>query len=133
MNVSRLLPKAVLLSLLAAIPSNTAALTMEGWIGAVHHVCPTHHLEWYCDDCWDDIYGGYEKSLPPALQDKVAANIDDSPCTVDMAGLSCDMAVNILAIGRAGLFNDFVKWSCQHFSCEDAAICSEIHPSHHKR
>ena len=131
-HVNRLMLAGLLLSILAAIPSAAAALSMDGWIAAVHHQCPTHHLEWYCDGCWDEIYDTYESNLPMAAQKKVLATLDYGPCKDEFMGLSCEMAANILAIGRAGLFNDFVSWSCAHFTCEDAAICSKIPTRHHK-
>jgi hypothetical protein len=113
------------LFLLGLSSTVSQAANMSDWERAVTARCPTHHLKWTCDGCWDDFLADFEQTLPQATQGDILKIADYSRrCAKEVAGFSCEMSVHVDAMHRLGLLRRFVTWGCQHYSCEEAAICT---------
>ena len=124
------------ISLLIVCFSSAASLAadMSNWEAAVKARCPTHHLEWTCDSCWDDFLANFERTLPETTQSRILKVADYSRrCAKEVAGFSCEMSVHVDAINRLGLLKRFVTYGCAHYSCEEAAICIRTPPSDARR
>ncbi len=100
-------------------------MDMGLWEAAVAKQCPSHHLEWMCDGCYDDFLDGFERTLPKATQSKIG-RIADYPhrCKNEVAGFSCEMSVHVDAMHRLGLFKRLVDYSCAEYTCSFAANCT---------
>jgi hypothetical protein len=111
--------------LILALTANVGhAAGMATWEAAVKARCPTHHLEWTCDGCWDDFLADFEDTLSKSTQSKIRNIADYSHrCANEVAGFSCEMSVHVDAMHRLGLLGRFVAYGCSHYSCEDVAIC----------
>ena len=117
-------------SLLAAsVTSAVAAADLSTWEGLVRQSCPSRHLEWTCDDCWDDFLNDFESTLPASTQHEIAVLADYSRrCRREVAGFSCEMSVNVDAIKHLHLLKRFVAWGCANYRCEYAAMCTRTKP-----
>ena len=114
-----------LLPVFCLAATSASALDMGPWEAAVARQCPSRHLEWMCDGCYDDFLDGFERTLPKATQSKIHKIADYSRrCREDVAGFSCEMAVHVDAMRRLGLFKRFVNYSCAEYSCSFAAHCT---------
>jgi hypothetical protein len=110
------------------------AADMRTWEAAVKTRCPTHHLEWICDGCWDDFLADFEQTLSNTTQGRISKIADYSRrCAKEEVGFSCEMSVHVDAMNRLGLLKRFVAYGCAHYSCEEAAICTRSPPSDAKR
>jgi hypothetical protein len=113
--------------LLVALP--TAGLAADdGWARWEHELrrqCPSHHVDWICGDCYDDLIGGFSATLPAATRRKSEQIADYSRrCARETMGFSCEMAVYLDAFRRLGLLKRFTAFGCNAYRCEDVAICA---------
>lgn len=112
------------LIVLALLASEARALDTGPWEAAVAKQCPSRHLEWMCDGCYDDFLDGFERRLPKATQSKITKIADYARrCRAEVGGFSCEMAVHVDAMRRLGLFKRFVDYSCTEYSCSFQANC----------
>ena len=110
---------------MALLAGEARALDTGPWDSAVAKQCPSHHLEWMCDSCYDDIVGGFERGLPKATQSRIRRIADYSHrCRNEVGGLSCELSVHVDAMRRLGLFKHFVDYSCAEYRCSDEAHCA---------
>ncbi|SFI73528.1 hypothetical protein SAMN02799626_00470 [Caulobacter sp. UNC279MFTsu5.1] len=105
------------------------AADMSTWEAAVSANCPTRHLEWTCDGCWDDFLADFESTLPESTQSRIIELADyRRKCPNEVAGFSCEMSAHVDAMSKLGLLERFVVYGCAHYSCEEAAICTRSPP-----
>jgi hypothetical protein len=118
---------AVLLSLAA---SAAFAANIDTWQSSTARLCPSRHLDWICDGCWDDFLADFESTLPRTTRKRITRIADYAHrCEKEVAGFSCEMSVHVDAMDRLGLLKRFVSWGCAHYSCEDLAVCTREGPA----
>jgi hypothetical protein len=119
--------RAACISLFVLSLLHTAARAADEstWEAAVNARCPTHHLEWTCDDCWDAFLADFERTLPKVTQGRILKIANYSRrCSREVGGFSCEMSVHVDAMHKLGLLGQFADYGCAHYRCEEAAICT---------
>ncbi len=109
---------------LAIVANEARAANMGSWEAAFAKRCPSHHIEWMCDGCYDDFLSGFERTLPEETQSKIVRMADYSRrCQAEIGGFGCEMTVHVDAMRRLGLFNRFVAYGCAEYMCRSIAYC----------
>ena len=121
--------RAIALALLVAslTATDVIAADMATWEAATHARCPSRHLDWTCDGCWDDYLSDFEQALSKPVQAEIARIADyNRRCSKETAGFSCEMSVHVDALTRLRLLSRFVAWGCAHYQCDYAASCRRL-------
>jgi hypothetical protein len=110
-----------------ATPSPDAAnnAAWRAWDALTHRACPAHHVDWLYGATYPYLYGGFNSSLPIRARRRLEsiASIDRS-CADETIGHSCELGNYIRSYRAEGLLLSFVRYSCRHVRCEEAAECS---------
>jgi hypothetical protein len=86
-------------------------------------MCPSHKLD-LLGDVYDELIGGFSKTLPRSLDAKAKAIASYSRrCADETVGFSCEMAVYVDAYKRLGLLTKFTAFACDKYKCIEGAYC----------
>src|SRR6266851_2439880 len=98
----------------------------DAWDRELRRQCPSHHVEWICGDCYDDLMAAFEKTLPANTQRKMPLNSDYAHrCATETMGFYCEMFVFLDAAARLGLLKRFAAFACRRYRCEEPALCTQ--------
>jgi hypothetical protein len=123
----RLLNALLITGLIAALGSSQAAAAdaWRLWHRELKLWCPSHHVDWICEDCYIDLIEDFNRTLPKRLHRKVTAIADTShPCANEVAGFSCEMTAHLIAVDRLGLMTRFARFGCRRYRCSEGSVCT---------
>jgi hypothetical protein len=100
----------------------------QAWQSELHRQCPANHVDWIYGDGYDELAGGFVRTLPLQTRKKMDAIADyQHRCASETMGFSCELAVNLDAFRRLGLLKKFVAFGCNHYRCSEPALCVARH------
>ncbi len=106
------------------LATDARAVSTRPWDIAVAKRCPSRHFEWMGEGLFDEIIGGFVRTLPRSEQSRITLIADYSHrCKSEEFGFSCEMAVYSDAMRRLGLLDRFAAYGCSHYICTDIAYC----------
>ena len=126
----------IVLSLLFLLGSQTSVFAGNNdpwnvWRMKLKSQCPSQHVNWICDVCYDALLYNFEKTLPDSMRrmaDSLADSASARRCAKEIAGFSCEMSESLDAYNKLGLMNRFVGFGCRHVRCSDIALCTTDYP-----
>lgn len=95
----------------------------EAWRAELKRQCPSHHVEWLCDECWDALLAGFDRTLPTGTRRKIEKLDDWSHSCRNAMGFSCELIVSVDTYHKLGLTRRFATYGCRHYRCEEMAMC----------
>jgi hypothetical protein len=112
-----------------AVPSLVVAGTADprgSWTGELHEHCPSRHLEWLVEGVADDALTDFHKSLSPRSRRRIEALEDTKACARVDIGFGCMDHDYLRVVRRLGLMPRLVSFTCNHYRCEDVAMCDRV-------
>jgi len=113
---------------LTAWPAN-AMDAWRDWFHQSRRLCPSHHVDWICNDCYLNLTEGFDRTLTVGQVRRVERIADvDHRCANVEGGFGCITSSEFYAYDRLGLMPRFVRFSCKAVKCEELVDCSRLPP-----
>lgn len=94
---------------------------------AAHKRCPSHHIDFFTDGQYDDVLGDFLKKYPAKVRDHISDLVDyQKNCAAETAGFTCEFSMHLRIFHQMKMFDDFIRYSCAHWKCEEYSMCEMI-------
>jgi len=110
---------------IAASMSSAAENVSDDWHKALQIRCPSQHVDWACDGCYEELVTPFEETLSKPMRRNIERAEDiRRRCAGEWGGFGCEWQRTLSAYRKLGLMTKFAAYGCRHYSCAELSVCS---------
>jgi hypothetical protein len=97
------------------------------WLDELHRRCPSHRIDWLCDQCNFDLIDEFASTLDPKQQKKFSDVADSlTNCENETGGFTCEFSTALRAFRKTHLLGRLADFACHRYRCTEAALCNKL-------